>query len=273
MTILRHNWKGIISISILLLIFGSSLLAPLLVSQDPYEQSLQNILVAPLQVLNDSGKLSVLGTDQLGRDVLSRLLYGGRVSLLMSVVSVIFSGIVGSLVGIIAGYYGGLVDSLLMRLGDIQLSIPSMLLAIVMVAVFGSNFFSIIFVLAITGWVSFARVLRSRVIALKELEFIQAAVTMGVPHPIIITRHIFPNISYLFFTQAALQMSRMILLAASLSFLGLGVAISTPTWGGMINDGREYIASAWWLSIFPSLAIAITIFTVNLFSDFLKEKL
>ncbi|MBA9088375.1 peptide/nickel transport system permease protein [Fontibacillus solani] len=270
--VLRGNWKGIISIGLLGIIFAVTIFAPWFAPFDPYQQSLQDILIPPLSHYTSHPGISLLGTDQLGRDVLSRLLYGGQLSLWMSIVSVLFAGITGSAIGIIAGYFGGKVDAVMMRLADIQLSIPSMLLAIVMVAVLGSGLTNIVIVLSITGWVTFARVVRSQVLSLKEMEFVEAAKAMGVPSLIIMWRHILPNIWFTILTQASLQMSRMILLAASLSFLGLGVDVSTPTWGGMINDGKNYISSAWWLSTIPGLVIAFVILTINLFSDWLREK-
>ncbi|WP_283657200.1 ABC transporter permease [Paenibacillus sp. RC343] len=190
----------------------------------------------------------------------------------MSFLAVFIAGILGSVIGIISGYYGGKVDALMMRLADIQMSIPSMLMAIVMVAVLGSGLTNIVIVLSITGWVTFARVVRSQVLSLKELEYVEAAKAMGVSDFTVMRRHIFPNTLFTIVTQAALQMSHMILLAASLSFLGLGVDVSTPTWGGMINDGKNYISSAWWLSTLPGIVIAFVILTINLFSDWLRDK-
>lgn len=272
LALLRGNWKGIIGIAVLAMIFIVTIFSPVFSPYDPYKQSLQDILIPPLSHYSSHDGLSLLGTDQLGRDILSRLLYGGRLSLWMSMVSVAFAGICGTIIGIVAGYYGGKIDALMMRIADIQMSIPSMLLAIVMVAVLGSGLTNIIIVLSVTGWVVFARVVRSQVLSLKELEYVEAAKAMGVPSLDIMRRHILPNTLFTIVTQAALQMSRMILLAASLSFLGLGIDVSTPTWGGMINDGKNYISSAWWLSTIPGLVIAFVILTINLVSDWLRDK-
>lgn len=266
------NVKGTISIILLILIFVLTLFAPVFAPFDPFRQSMQDIFIPPFNQMNSTDTISILGTDQLGRDILSRLLYGGRLSIWISIVAVIISGLLGSVIGIIAGYFGGWIDAILMRLADIQLSIPSMLLAIVMVAVLGSGLTNIIIVLSITGWVTFARVVRSQVLSIKEREYVEAAKAMGVPSVLIMLRHIVPDVLFTIATQASLQMSQMILLAASLSFLGLGIDISTPTWGGMINDGRHVIGTAWWLSTLPGIAIAIVILTINLFSDWLKNK-
>lgn len=269
---LRGNVKGIISISLLTIIFVVTIFAPFFAPYDPMEQNLYDILIEPLTSYSDGSGYSLLGSDQLGRDILSRLLYGGQLSLWMSVLAVAIAGVLGSLIGIVAGFYGGKIDAVLMRLADIQMSIPSMLLAIVMVAVLGSGMTNIIIVLAITGWVAFARVVRSQVLSLKEQEFVEAAKAMGVSNWMIMRRHIAPNTVFTIMTQASLQMSRMILMAAALGFLGLGVDVSTPTWGGMINDGRNYISSAWWLSTIPGLVIAFVILAINLFTDWLRDK-
>ncbi|MDO3412420.1 ABC transporter permease [Saccharibacillus sp. CPCC 101409] len=268
----RIGVKGSVSIGALAAIFILTVFAPLIAPFDPYKQSLQDILIAPLSPYSGSGGTSLLGTDQLGRDVLSRLLYGGRLSLWISIAAVSISGVLGSAIGIAAGYFGGRTDAVLMRLADIQLSIPSMLLAIVMVAVLGSGLTNIVIVLAVTGWVTFARVVRSQVLSLKEMEYVEAAKAMGVPHLTVMLRHILPNTLYTIATQAALQISHMILLAAALSFLGLGIEVSTPTWGGMVNDGKSYIDSAWWLSTIPGLAIAAVILSINLFGDWLRDR-
>ncbi|MFK4344411.1 MULTISPECIES: ABC transporter permease [unclassified Paenibacillus] len=271
-SLLRGNVKGVASITSLCFIFALSIFAPFFAPFDPYKQSLQDILIPPFSHFSSQSGISLLGTDQLGRDVLSRLFYGGRLSLWMSFLAVFIAGILGSVIGVISGYYGGKVDALMMRLADIQMSIPSMLMAIVMVAVLGSGLTNIVIVLSITGWVTFARVVRSQVLSLKELEYVEAAKAMGVSDFTVMRRHIFPNTLFTIVTQAALQMSHMILLAASLSFLGLGVDVSTPTWGGMINDGKNYISSAWWLSTLPGIVIAFVILTINLFSDWLRDK-
>lgn len=266
------NIKGYISGGILLLVVIITFMAKIISPYDPYEQNLAYILKAPFTTIEDNGRFFLLGTDQLGRDIFSRLLYGGRLSLLMGLASVAISGVIGTFLGVIAGYYRKTADAVIMRLSDMQLSIPTMLLAIMIVAVLGSSLINTILVLAVTSWVPFARVIRSEVISIREREFILAAKAMGVTGSKIIVTHILPNISYTLITQATLQIARMILLAASMSFLGLGVDVSLPTWGGMINDGRGYISDAWWLTVFPGLTIAFVIFCINIFSEWLQEK-
>ncbi len=268
----NKNIKGYISGGILLLVVIITFMAKIISPYDPYEQNLAYILKAPFTTIEDNGRFFLLGTDQLGRDIFSRLLYGGRLSLLMGLASVAISGVIGTFLGVIAGYYRKTADAVIMRLSDMQLSIPTMLLAIMIVAVLGSSLINTILVLAVTSWVPFARVIRSEVISIREREFILAAKAMGVTGSKIIVTHILPNISYTLITQATLQIARMILLAASMSFLGLGVDVSLPTWGGMINDGRGYISDAWWLTVFPGLTIAFVIFCINIFSEWLQEK-
>lgn len=264
------DMKGLVSGIFLLILLCVTALAGWLAPYDPYQQNLAFIFQPPGTRMA-SGEFFLLGTDQLGRDIFSRLLYGGRLSLLISLAAVAVSCIVGTALGILAGYFRRTTDLLVMRLADIQLSIPLMLFAIMIIAVMGSSLSNVILVLSISGWVPFARVIRSEVLALREREFVECARAMGVPSWQILLSHILPNISYTLITQATLQIARMILLAASLSFLGLGVDVSLPTWGGMISDGRSYITDAWWLSVFPGLTIAVVIFFISLFSDWLQE--
>lgn len=267
----KGNAKGWISGIFLLVVVTVTLLANAVAPYDPYKQELKSVFLPPLST-SASGNFYLLGTDQLGRDVLSRIIYGGRVSLALSLSAVAVSCVIGTTLGIIAGYYRGKADAVIMRLADIQLSIPTMLFAILIVAITGASLANTIVVLAITGWVPFTRVVRSEVLALREQEFIENARAMGVPNGRVILTHILPNISYTLIKQAMLRVAQMIMLAASLSFMGLGVDISLPTWGGMISDGRNYISDAWWLSTFPGLTIALVIFMFGMFSEWLQAK-
>lgn len=251
--------------AVLVLVMGADWFSP----ADPYRQELSSMVLPPLSV-SENGAFHLLGTDQLGRDVLARLLFGGRLSLLMSLAAVLVSALVGTALGLVAGYFRGAADAVIMRLADVQLSIPMMLLAILVIALSGAGLMNTILVLALAGWVPFARVVRSEVLAIREREFVECARAMGVGAFTIIATHVLPNLFYTLVTQATLQMARMILLAASLSFLGLGVDVSLPTWGGMISDGRNYIEDAWWLTVIPGLAIALVIFAINLLSDWLQ---
>ena len=269
----RHrNIKGWVGGIFLIAVCFLTLFAPVIAPYDPYEQELASIFVKPFTHSAVSDKFFLLGTDQLGRDILSRILYGGRVSLALSLAAVLVSLIIGTILGIMAGYYRGKTDVVIMRLADIQLSIPTMLFAILIIAVMGASLTNTIIVLAITGWVPFTRVVRSEVLALREQEFIESAKAMGVSNFRIILTHILPNITYTLITQATLRIAQMIMLAASLSFMGLGVNISMPTWGGMISDGRNYIYDAWWLSTFPGITIALVIFMIAIFSEWMQAR-
>ena len=270
---LKRNWRGIAGAVLFLLMVAIVAAAPVIAPYDPQEQVLADSLKAPSLIPTESGKVYALGSDQLGRDVLSRLIYGGRVSLTVGIIAVLTAGFIGVVLGLAAGYFGGIVDTLIMRLADIQLAVPSILLAIVMVAVLGPSLINVVLVLAITGWVTYARVVRGNVLTIKEMEYIDAARCLGVGNIRMLFRHILPNTVFSVIIIATLQMARMILLEASLSFLGLGVELSTPTWGNMIGDGRNYITSAWWLSTMSGLAIVIVIIGINMLGDWLRDTL
>lgn len=268
---MRRNWRGILGGTLFCVLVVTSILAPWLAAYDPLHMSLAECNQAPGLAANALGNLHLLGTDQLGRDLLTRVLYGGRVSLSLGLVAVLLAGLLGVLLGMVAGYFGGWVDTVIMRLADIQLAVPSILLAIVMVAVMGPSLVSIVLVLAVTGWVQYARVVRSNVLIIKAMEYIDAARCLGIPRWRILLRHIFPNVFYSVIIIASLQMARMILMEAALSFLGLSVNISTPTWGNMISEGRDFITKAPWLCTVPGVFIMLTIISVNLFGDWMRD--
>jgi len=271
---LKRNWRGLIGGLLFFSIVFVSACAPWFAPYDPQQQVLADSLSAPgLQASEKSGNIHVLGTDQLGRDVLSRLMYGGRVSLTVGMVAVLAAGLLGVVLGLISGYFGKAADAVIMRLADIQLAVPSILLAIVLVAVLGQSLLNIVLVLAVTGWVSYARVVRGNVLSIKQMEYVDAARCLGVGKLRMLFRHVLPNTVYSVIILATLQVARMILLEASLSFLGLGANVSTPTWGNMISEGRTYITSAWWLCTMPGLAIVVAIIGINLFGDWLRDRL
>ncbi len=237
---------------------------------DPVAQETANRLRPPLW-RDPGGRLHLLGTDQLGRDILSRLVYGARVSLVIAVVAVAIAGSLGLTLGLGAGYFRGWVDDVVMRAADVLLALPFILLAIALVAVLGPSTGTIIGVLGVTGWVATARVVRAQALSLRGRDFVEAARAMGAGHGRILARHLLPNALAPATVIAALEVGRMILLESALSFLSLGAPPPTPTWGGMLADGRVYLSSAWWLATFPGLAILATVLGINLVGDWLRE--
>jgi peptide/nickel transport system permease protein len=215
----------------------------------------------------------ILGTDQLGRDILSRMIDGTKISLIIGLTTVFFAGLIGTVVGVVAGYFRGWIDIVLMRIVDVQLSFPFILLVLVINAVIGAGLKNIIISLVIVGWVVYARVVRSEVLALREKEFILSCVATGVPRWEIIVKHIIPNLFTPIIVLSSLQIATFIIAEASISFLGFGVQPPQPAWGNMLSEGKDYIFSAWWLITFPGVAIVLTALGVNLFGDWLRDVL
>lgn len=246
--------------------------APLLAPLDPIEQDLENRLKPP-GWRDGAGRLHLLGTDHLGRDLFSRVLHGARPALMVGAAAVLISGVLGLVAGLLSGYYGGRVDDVLMRLGDVQLAFPFILLAIAVIGVLGPSLPVIIVVIGVSSWVIYARVVRGAVLSLREQEFVQAARALGVQDGRVLLRHILPNVFTPWLVVATLDMARVIVIESALSFLGLGVQPPTPTWGGMLADGRVYISTAWWLATFPGLAILLAVLGINLLGDGLRDTL
>ncbi|MDY0393759.1 ABC transporter permease [Virgibacillus halophilus] len=214
-----------------------------------------------------------MGTDQLGRDIFSRIIGGAKVSVIIGVSTVFIAGLIGTAVGIIAGFFRGWIDVILMRIVDVQLSFPFILLVLVINAVIGTGLRNIVISLAIGGWVIFARVIRSEVLAIREKEFITACIATGVTRLEILVKHIVPSLFTPMIILGSLQIGTYIIAEASVSFLGFGVQPPIPAWGNMLNEGKDYIFSSWWLITFPGLAIIITTLGVNLFGDWLRDTL
>lgn len=267
---LRRNKVAQVAVVILCCVVVVGIVGPLIAPYDPAAQDLTARLKPPFWL---AGHVPghPLGTDNLGRDVLSRVIYGTRVSLLVGVAATVLSGIIGAVLGVVTGYYRGWLDIAFMRLADIQLSFPTILLALVIVAVLGPSMWYIILVLGVTGWVSYARVIRAEVLSLRSREFVTAAHAIGVSDLQIMWRHLRPNVFAPLVTIGTLQVAAMIVAEASLSYLGLGVPPDVPTWGGMLATGQLYIRSAWWISVFSGLAIMLTTLSINVAGDMLRD--
>jgi len=250
----------------------AALAAPLLATTDPVEQDLTVALKPPFW-LEGGSREHLLGTDHLGRDVYSRLVYGAQISLTISVLAALLGAVVGVAAGLIAGYLGGRVDAVIMRVADLNLAFPLILLALAVVALLGANLRNLVIVMAITTWMIYARVVRGLSLGLREREFVQAARALGAHDARIIARHVLPNVLAPVMVIWTLEVARIILMESALSFLGLGVPPPTPTWGRMLAEGRDYLTVAAWIAVFPGLAILITVLGINFLGDGLRDLL
>jgi peptide/nickel transport system permease protein len=249
-----------------------ALLAPWLSPADPQEQSLRNRFRPP--VWEEAGSWQhPLGTDRLGRDLLARVIWGARVSLAAGVVTVLLASAVGAGVGLVAGYYGGRVDVALMRVTDATMSFPVILLALILAVTVGPSFVNVVVAIAVVLWARYARVIRGQVLTLMGLDFIAQARIAGAGAWRIITRHLLPNTLNTLIVLVTLQIGYVIIVEASLSFLGAGIPPPTPAWGSMIAEGRDFVTSAWWVSCFPGLAILLVVLAFNLLGDWLRDTL
>lgn len=263
------SYVGWFALSILIIFIACSLLAPVITPYGANEQDIMSRLLPPAWC-EGGDPAHPLGTDEVGRDLLARLLYGSRSSILVGVLTACVSGGLGISLGLLSGYFPK-ADAVIMRLADIQLAFPSMLLALAIVAVLGGGFFKLILVLGITGWVSFARVVRSEVLSIRTSDFVIAAETVGVGQLRILFRHILPNIIAPALTISTFQVATAIISESSLSFLGLGIPPTTPTWGNILHAGQLYMDSAWWISLFPGLCIMLIVLSINLMGDVLRD--
>jgi peptide/nickel transport system permease protein len=250
----------------------TAVFAAYLAPHSPTEGDITQKLIPPVWMERGDSD-HPLGTDRFGRDVLSRIIYGSRISLIVSLIAIGVAGTVGTLLGLIAGYRGGVTDAVLMRLTDVGLSLPTILIAVVLVAVSEPSFRNVILVIALLLWPRFARQVRGETLAIKEQDFVALAVVAGRSSAWIISRHIFPNVVPTLLVISTLQVGYVILLEGTLSFLGVGVPPPSPAWGLMIADGRGFLATAWWISFLPGLAMVLTVLAVNLMGDWLRDHL
>jgi peptide/nickel transport system permease protein len=242
--------------------------APALAPGDPIKNALLERLTPPTWAHEHP-----LGTDTLGRDVASRLLHGARVSLVVGFSAVLLAGVVGVVLGLVSGWYRGWLDDLLMRVGDVQLAFPVLVLAVGVLAVLGASLLNLILVLGVTGWITYARIVRGEVLALRERDFVAAARALGASDAWIVSRHLLPNVLPPLTVVATFSVARTIIAEASLSFLGLGIPAPQPSWGAMLDEGRNYITTGWWLALFPGLAILLLVLGINLVGDWLRDVL
>lgn len=268
---LRRGVGALLGAGLLLLMILSAFLAPVLAPHDPLEAEVTKRLRPPVWTAKGTSE-HLLGTDQLGRDVLSRTIYGSRVSLIVGITAVVISGVLGVLLGLIAAQ-GGRLDALIMRVADVQLAFPFILLAIAVVAVVGGGLLNVILILGVTGWVSYGRVVRSQALSVKEKEYVEAARALGSRSLVLVFRHILPNVMTPVIVLATFNVASYMVAEASLTFLGLGVQPTIPSWGIMLADGREYMRAGWWMAIFPGLALVLTVLSINLLGDWLREHL
>ncbi|MGA8117344.1 MAG: ABC transporter permease [Actinocatenispora sp.] len=262
---------GLVPLVVIAVYVLAAVFAPLLAPHDPNHTDLAVRLAGPLA--HENGVRYLLGTDELGRDVLSRLIYGARVSIIVAVAAVLLAGVFGLAVGILAGWRRGWLGTVLMRLADIVLSVPFFLLAILVVAVLGPNLVNVVVCLALVRWPRYARVAYAGVLEARQRGFVSASAALGAPGWWIVRRHIIPEVLPVSVVVATLELGLMVIFEASLSFIGLGVQPPTASWGSMLADGQQYIASAWWLATVPGVALFGLVFAVNVLGDGIRDRL
>ncbi len=262
----------LIPLSIILIVVFTAVFAPLLTPYSTSTPSLGDRLTPPAWQEGGTWK-HPLGTDALGRDMVTRLMYGGRVSLMVAIFTLAIGGGIGTAIGLVSGYFGGRVDAVLMRSADSTLAFPIILFAILLVVAVGPNLANVVIAIALVLWARYARVIRGEVLALRERDFIARARVAGCSHLRILLFHLFPNTVNTLLVLLTLQVGWVIIVEASLSFLGAGIPPPTPAWGSMVSDGREYVDTAWWVSAIPGLAIMLTVVAFNLFGDWLRDTL
>lgn len=259
-----------VGIVILVAVLLMAVLAAWLAPHNPRAVDVLRTLVPPAWAPGGTA-INILGTDSLGRDILSRIIYGARISLLVGAVAVLIAGVTGTFLGLISGYFGGMTDDVIMRVAEIQMAFPFILLALLIMAVLGQGLVNLILVLGISGWVPYGRVVRGQVLQLREKDFVEAARAIGAGRWRIVFGHVLPNTVAPIIVIATFMVASTIVSEAALTFLGLGVEATTPTWGIMLAEGRDYLQVAWWLATFPGLAIMLTVLGVNAVGDWLRD--
>jgi peptide/nickel transport system permease protein len=262
-------WLSVLVIATMLCM---AILAPLLAPYSPIDQTLRDKLLPPFWFEGGSSKYT-LGTDAFGRDILSRLIYGSRVSLIVAALALTVGGGIGLVIGIVAGYLGGIVESILMRLVDAAFTFPAILFALLLAVTMGQGLGTLVIAISLLLWAPFARIIRGEVLALKQRDFVALAKVRGCSQLRIMLTHILPNVLNTFMVLVTLNIGVVIIAEAALSFLGAGIPPPTPTWGLMVSEGRGRIAEAWWVSLIPGLAITALVLSVNLFGDWLRDRL
>lgn len=268
-------WRSpavILAIIIMGILIVTAVFAPNIAPHDPTMGVLDDRLMPPFWQEGGSTNY-ILGTDQLGRDVLSQLIYGGRTTLLVCVLAIALAGSIGSLLGIASGYLGGWADTIIMRITDLAFSLPMILLALIFAVLFGPSFKNIIIIISFTLWAQYARMARGETLKIRNYDFVDLARIAGCSKARIMIRHILPNALSSLIVLATLQVGTVVILESSLDFLGVGLPITTPSWGIMASDGRSYLVTAWWLCMVPGLAILFTVLAFNLFGDALNDYL
>lgn len=269
---LSKSWMGAIGFGLVATFVLAAIFAELIAPFDPAAQDLRMRMLPP--IWQEGGNIAhLLGTDQLGRDTLSRLIFGSRISLTVAIAGTLLAATIGIVLGAVAGYYSRLADAIIGRVIDIQLAFPFILLAIFVVAVLGPGLVNIILVAALTGWVRFARVVRGEILAIKPLEYIEAVRSLGGRDGRIVFRHILPNILSPIVVIGTMEVAKIILMEASLSFLGMGVPPDVPTWGRMLSESREYMQTAPQLVILPGVVISLLVLGISIFGDWLRDYL
>ncbi|WP_419393329.1 ABC transporter permease [Cytobacillus praedii] len=269
---IKKNPAGVAGMILVLLSISAALFSQWIAPFDPSKASLTSRLAPPSWADDTGDSVFFLGADQVGRDLFSRIIYGAKISLMVGFFGVLISLVIGTILGLVAGYFGKWLDDFIMRVADIQLAFPFILFAIVIMSVLGTGIWKIIIILGLTYWVGFARLIRGEVISLKEQEYIHAAKAIGGTTFTIIRKHILPNVMSSILVLGTMYIAEFILLEASLTFLGLGVDPTIPSWGGMLADSRNYVTTAWWTATFPGIAIMLTVLGFNLLGDWLRDK-